>query len=197
MIDKIWSFPQYFLIIRCNRVYMDMSRFLTIFGLIFFGIATRVMPHPPCFTPLNAIILFSVYHYQNRSLTLFLLFSTLLFSDLVIGFYSTLPFVYFSFCLVIFIGQKLKEKMPLRYLFFISLLTSFLFFLITNFGVWTMGSLYPKTLAGLSTCYLAGIPFLRNQILGDLSYSFLLFGYVAYWKKNFSSQYALRNFQPN
>ncbi|MGA9061224.1 MAG: DUF6580 family putative transport protein [Terracidiphilus sp.] len=39
------------------------------------------------------------------------------------------------------------------------------FFLVSNFGVWASGfNGYPHTLAGLGTCYLAGVPFYRNDL---------------------------------
>ena len=58
-----------------------------------------------------------------------------------------------------------------------SVALSLLFFFVTNFGVWMASPLYPPTLQGLGLCYLAGIPFLAHQILGDLVYGLLLFGY--------------------
>jgi len=41
------------------------------------------------------------------------------------------------------------------------------FFLVSNFGVWACGSFntYPHTLAGLATCYWAGVPFYRNDLM--------------------------------
>jgi hypothetical protein len=56
------------------------------------------------------------------------------------------------------------------------LASSVLFFVLTNFGVWAFDALYPKTLEGLMACYVAAIPFFRNTLLGDLSYTVVLFG---------------------
>jgi hypothetical protein len=50
------------------------------------------------------------------------------------------------------------------------------FFLITNFGVWAFLNSYPRTVAGLAECYLAGIPFFWNTLAGDAVYAALLFG---------------------
>jgi hypothetical protein len=54
------------------------------------------------------------------------------------------------------------------------------FFLASNFQVWLMGhgTAYPKTLAGLLACYIAGIPFAWNTLFGNLLFSGLLFGGV-------------------
>jgi len=53
------------------------------------------------------------------------------------------------------------------------------FFLVTNFGVWAFANYYPRTAAGLATCYIAGIPFFWNTLAGDAAYATLLFGAFA------------------
>jgi len=42
------------------------------------------------------------------------------------------------------------------------------FYLWTNFGVWHIGGLYPHTWLGLVDSYVNALPFLRNQLLGNL-----------------------------
>ena len=54
--------------------------------------------------------------------------------------------------------------------------SSVLFFAITNFGMWLFSGFYPRTLAGLETCFIAAIPFFQNTLAGDLFYAALLFG---------------------
>jgi hypothetical protein len=57
-----------------------------------------------------------------------------------------------------------------------SFAASIAFFVASNFGVWAVWTMYPKTLAGLTTAYIAAIPFFRNQVLADLLFSAVLFG---------------------
>jgi hypothetical protein len=38
------------------------------------------------------------------------------------------------------------------------------FFVISNYAVWVAGGMYPRTLAGLQACYVAAIPFYRNDL---------------------------------
>ena len=38
------------------------------------------------------------------------------------------------------------------------------FFLISNYAVWAGGGMYPRTLAGLQACFVAAIPFYRNDL---------------------------------
>ena len=59
-------------------------------------------------------------------------------------------------------------------------------FIVTNFGVWALGSLYPKTMEGLITCYLAAVPFFRNTLIGDAFYTAVLFGGFALAERRFS-----------
>lgn len=39
------------------------------------------------------------------------------------------------------------------------------FWVISNYAVWAEGGMYPRTLAGLETCFAAGIPFYRNDVV--------------------------------
>jgi hypothetical protein len=57
-----------------------------------------------------------------------------------------------------------------------SLTASIAFFMVSNFAVWAVWEMYPKTLAGLTTAYVAAIPFFRNQVFADLLFAAVLFG---------------------
>jgi hypothetical protein len=50
------------------------------------------------------------------------------------------------------------------------------FFLVSNFAVWAAWDMYPRTVAGLMTCFGAGIPFFRHAIVGDLLFTTAMFG---------------------
>ena len=52
-------------------------------------------------------------------------------------------------------------------------LSSIIFFILTNLGVWYLG--YPRNIEGLIACFTLALPFFVNTILGDLFYSFILF----------------------
>jgi len=58
------------------------------------------------------------------------------------------------------------------------LATSTSFFLISNFVVWFSGSMsmYPRSLAGLGACYVAAIPFYRNDLVSTVLTCGALFG---------------------
>jgi uncharacterized protein DUF6580 len=45
--------------------------------------------------------------------------------------------------------------------------------------VWAFSGMYAHDLHGLMHCYVAALPFLQNTVIGDLSWTTLLFG--AWW----------------
>jgi len=136
-----------------------------IIGIIILAIFSRLIPHPPNFTPITAVALFSIINLKNKYIGVLIPIICLLVSDLVIGISLINLFVYFSFILICGIGY-IFEKINIKSV----LLSSFVFFLFTNFGVWLIG--YPNTLEGLITCYIAAIPFFGWTIAGDLFYSY-------------------------
>ena len=83
---------------------------------------------------------------------------------------------------VILMGGLLKENArPLR-LFGASVATSVSFFVLSNLAVWAVWDMYPKTLDGLVSCYAAGVPFFRQQPVGDLLFVTLFFGLPALYE---------------
>ena len=68
-------------------------------------------------------------------------------------------------------------------LFIAGLIGSLIFFLISNFGVWLLGSLYEKNFSGLINCYVLAIPFFKNTFLSTIFYSYLTFFSLDFLKK--------------
>lgn len=137
----------------------------------------RLLPHPANFAPIAALALFGGT-YLNKKYALGIPLLAVLVSDYFIGFYEpwVMFSVYLSFLLIGLIGLWLKKHKKLSYIFGATLLGSILFFILTNFAVWAATPWYPKSLAGLSECYLLALPFFRNTILGDLFYVGTMFG---------------------
>lgn len=153
-----------------------MTTYMTLCLMVLGAAFSRLMPHPWNFTAIGAMALFGGSYFPSKRLSFVVPLLALLLSDLVLGFHSTMLFVYVPFALTVVTGWSLREgKSPLR-IGTMALVTSSLFFLISNFGVWMTGGMYPLTGTGLVECYVAAIPFFRNQILGDLFFSGVLFG---------------------
>jgi hypothetical protein len=138
--------------------------------------AARLIPHPPNFAPITAVALFGGAYFSNRRLAFLVSLGALFLSDLVIGFYSQMYVVYGSFILIVCIGMLLRRRRRPRAVATATLASSILFFAVTNFGVWALGSLYSRTVPGLLACYVAAIPFFQNTVLGDAFYTAVLFG---------------------
>jgi len=161
---------------------------------ILFLAFTRLLPHPPNVSPIAAIALFSgsfIGGFSAFGIPLLIMFI----SDLFLGLHATIPFVYASFVIITLFGFFLKKRDKFRYYIIASLSSSLLFFLITNFGVWLMYSMYPKNMNGLLLCYTMGIPFFRNAILGDLCYiigTFYGIKLIAIISKRFHSKMFLK-----
>ena len=146
---------------------------------------SRLIPHMHNFTPIGAIALFSGAYILSKRLSFLLPLGILLFSDILLelvhgtGFYRDMVFVYGSFAVVVTIGYLLRGREQRQTIMVASLCSSLIFFFITNFGTWLMYDLYPKTGSGLLACYIAGIPFFKGTVMGDLFYSLILFGSYA------------------
>ena len=139
------------------------------FIIILIGIAilSRLIPHPPNFTPITAIALFSTIHFKNKILTYLIPIIGLLISDLILGLSMVNLFVYLSFIAITFIGFKFQKINN-----YSILLSSTTFFIVSNFGVWILG--YPKNIEGLILCYYMALPFFVYTIMGDLFYSYAM-----------------------
>jgi hypothetical protein len=151
-------------------------RLLTLVGIVVGAAAMRLIPHPPNFAPIMAIALFGGAYFANKKAAFAVPLAAMFLSDLFLGFDGSMPFVYGSFALTVCLGLMIRDRRsPLRIGSF-ALGGSVLFFIITNFGVWLSGSLYPRTVEGLIACYIAAIPFFGNTLLGDVMYTLVLFG---------------------
>ncbi len=149
--------------------------------IILFAIFSRFIPHPPNFTPITAIALLSSKGFTNRWIIFLIPIISLFISDLFLGLHDSIPFVYGAFILITLLGISAK-KISIGTV----LMSSTIFFLISNFGVWLYN--YPLTINGLISCYTLAIPFFLNTILGDLAYcSIMIYPYFALRKNKLIS----------
>lgn len=160
---------------------------LMLAALIFIAALTRVIPHPPNFSPIEAVALFGGAYFAKRHWALLVPLMAMFASDLVLGllnggiywsYFASAGYllVYACIALSTVLGFGLRGKVGAGRVLAYSLAGSLLFFVVTNFGAWLSDPSYPKTAAGLVACYVAGIPFFQWTVLGTLFYSALLFG---------------------
>ena len=138
----------------------------------------RLIPHPPNFTPIIAVAIISGYFFKNFNLSVLILLVAMLISDLFIGFYENIIFVYLSLIFITFIFHKISSKINFKNLFIYGFAGSLIFFAVSNFGVWALGSpgaydiAYEKSLSGLIECYVLAIPFFGNTFLSTLIFAY-------------------------
>ena len=152
------------------------ARLLAILSAIVVAAALRLAPHPPNFTPIGAMALFAAAQLGRRPLAFAAPIGALLLSDLVLGFYSGMLVQYLAVALIVLLGWALLRRVSALRVGAAAVASSVLFFVVTNFGVWVQGGMYPLTMAGLAACYAAAIPFFQNTLAGDMFFSGLLFG---------------------
>ena len=141
---------------------------MVIISLIVLAVASRLLPHPPNFAPITGIALFAAAKFQHRLVALLLPLACLFLTDLILGLGWINLFVYGAFGVISLLGFATK-KVKIQTV----LLSSILFFLVSNLGVWLL--YYPLSLEGLTTCFTLAIPFFTNTLLGDLAYTAVLF----------------------
>ena len=150
---------------------------------------SRIIPHPPNFTPVIAMAIFMPYLTSNLYSAILVPLSAMFVSDLYLGFHSSMFWVYGSILLITTLSYyTMSIKSTYIHLGSNALLSSTMFFVITNFAVWMFGSMYPLTLEGLILCYTMAIPFFGNTLTSTLFYIFLL-GIVSYTATNITRRY--------
>jgi hypothetical protein len=152
------------------------ARLLALLSAIAAAAALRLVPHPPNFSPIGAMALFSGAYLGRRGMAFVAPLAALLLSDLVLGFNAGMNFVYASVALIVLIGWWVSSRRTVLGIAAGALAGSVSFFVITNFGMWLFSGFYPLTAAGLGACFVAAIPFFQNTVAGDLFYAGLLFG---------------------
>lgn len=163
------------------------TRIVIITGMVILAAMSRLLPHPPNFTPIGGMALFGAAYFTKKYWAFLIPLLALWMSDLLLnnvvyaayfdGFsWMGVPMVYAAMILIALLGQGLLKKVKASNVLIASVLASSLFFLVTNLGSWWMDPIYPKTIVGVGEAYIAGIPFFWNTLAGDLFYSTVLFG---------------------
>ena len=175
--------------------------------LIVMAAVTRYFPHPPNFTAIGAMAIFGGATISNKKLAFILPLAALFLSDVALqlfsgtkGFYGTSQyFVYGAFMLITALSTFIKNKSAVN-IVLAAVWSGIIFFVVSNFGTWVSGDIYPKTFVGLGSCFLAAIPFYQNEffgnfalnaIYGNLFYGGLLFGIYAIMEKRFATRQSI------
>jgi hypothetical protein len=137
---------------------------------IFIALAmSRFIPHPPNFTSLLALSFYVPVLFGLRYIPVLLI--SFVITDLVIGYHSGTHWTWGSVLVIGLMSQYFSKNINLRLVG--SLFGAFIFFLITNFGVWISG-MYSLTVNGLVECYTLAIPFFTYSLISTILFSLLI-----------------------
>lgn len=168
-----------------------------LFGFIAFATISRLMApyvlgHPSNLAPIDAIALFSGAYCASRWRAMIIPLLSVWVGDWFVLtalhgkleiFYPGFYWQYGTYMLLVLLGSSLRGKVNFGRVMTASLLAACIFFVISNFGVWAGGYMYPYTWNGLMACYTAGIPYFKYTLASDLLYSGMLFGAFE-WMQN-------------
>ena len=132
-------------------------------------IISRLLPHPPNFTSTIAVAFYLPALFGAKFIIVAI--SAFILSDLILGLHGLVFFTWGSLFLIAYFA-KYFQKFYFR-IFGVSL-SCIIFFLVSNFGVWTSSDLYTNNLQGLILCYTMAIPFLQSSLIGTIIFSVLI-----------------------
>ena len=157
--------------------------------MIVIAAAGRLVPHPPNFVPTGAMALLGAAALPKKWLVYLVPLAAYYLSDLALNnilyaayfdglYFGADPYIYLGVVLMIAVGVGLLRGRAFSWLRIggAALGATLVFYLVSNFGVWAGGVMYPATLTGLLAAYVAGLPFLLNSMLANLVFSGALFG---------------------
>lgn len=175
---------------------------LVLTGLIVAAVLARLLPHPPNFSPVEAVALFGGAYFASRLGAVLVPMIAMALSDVALAWFNggeylghltSLPMLSIYLCIVLssVMGFGLRSRVSGARVLGYSLAGSVLFFLVTNAAVWVGASTAPAMSGacgiGLMPCYAAGIPFFQWTIAGTLFYAALLFGSFALLRNRMST----------
>ena len=128
--------------------------------------ASRLIPHPPNFTSLLALSFYVPALLGRKYLPAVVL--SFVVTDFFIGFHSTILFTWGSIVLIGLISQYFKDRTINRLTGAVT--GAIIFFIVTNFGVWSLGS-YGYSFEGIFACYTLALPFFAYSLISTFLFS--------------------------
>lgn len=176
--------------------------FILIMGLLRVLLATKALTPISNFTPIGAMALFGGAYFASKwkaylfpLLSLFagdILLMNLYYSEFSNGLlYQGWYWVYGAFALIVFLGQRIIQKVSFKNVALAAILGALLHWILVDGSVWLSGGVDIRTMqplsrdwAGLMQSYIQGIPFMRNMLISNLVYSGVFFGAYEYLQRS-------------
>lgn len=147
------------------------------------------------FTPVGAMALFGGCYFEDKWKAFLLPILTLWLSDLFLNyfiyyhewrwFYEGFLFTYGSFALMVVMGRLMK-KVNVKNILSLSVSAALVHWIISDFGVWIDGRMYPMNSEGFISCYVAALPYLENMLIGNLVFGGIMFGIFELAQRKFT-----------
>ena len=131
--------------------------------------ASRFVPHPPNFTSLLALSFYVPAILGIRYLPALII--SFFITDLIIGFHGVTLFTWGSIILIGLMSKFFTKNITKR--FSGALIGACIFYVVTNFGVWSLGT-YGFSMEGLITCYTLALPFFGYTIVSTMLFSAII-----------------------
>ena len=154
---------------------------ITGFVIILILALSRLIPHPPNFTPILGMAVFSGAVINHKLIAYIIPLAAMLLSDLYLGLHASMPIIYFSLAICVLIGTLIESKVTILNSLLSLSFGALAFFLITNFAVWYGSGMYELSISGLMTSYFMGLPFVQNTFISSLMYgmgAFLIYDII-------------------
>ena len=161
-----------------------MNYFKISIGIFLALAASRFIPHPPNFTSLLALSFYVPALLGVRFIPSLII--GFIITDLIIGLHSVTLFTWGSVILIGFMSKHFLSTTISRISG--SILGACIFFIITNFGVWSLGS-YGYTFDGFLTCYVMAIPFFAYTLISTFIFASI---FETFYKFKFLKNFILK-----
>jgi hypothetical protein len=141
----------------------------------------RILPHVPNVSPIAAVALFGGFYFATPWAAIAVVLAALGLSDAVLGAYDPriMAMVYAGLLVPVAFRFLFARGPSLVRAAAGSLGASAVFFAVSNFAVWAFSGMYQHSMAGLAACFTMALPFFQNTVVGDLAFTFILFGSYA------------------
>ena len=153
---------------------------------------SKFIPHTENFSAVTGMVIFGGFMFGRQKSFFIITILALFFTDFIFNNYihpeyfpvrtglvffsSYMIWVYLSYGLIIMLSSKFLRKFSYLKRFSTALVSSMIFYLITNFAWLYPVSLYSRDLNGIIQSYTAALPFFRTSLVSDILFSFMIFG---------------------
>lgn len=137
------------------------------------------------FSAVGAMALFGGAYFNNNLKAFGFPLLILVLSDLFLGltvykeyglFYPGWYWTYIAFILMVLVSRVMLKSVNVTRLLGATLTIVLIHWIVTDFAVWSTGTMYPHTLAGFWLCLVNAIPFELKFLYGTLIYGAVMFG---------------------